>query len=115
MFFNHLNGKSQLKNLKSADLLFFGSAINRISHVGLYLSDHRYIHCSGLIRINIFDPDDDIYDAYLHGILQAARRILKEGFLLAGRFMADLVRPFAQGAAIVAEYWFKAILNRDTA
>ena len=69
--------EKDLKELQPADLLFFGSSISRISHVGMYLGDGRYIHCSGLMRVNNFDPDADDYDAYLRGRLQAVRRILK--------------------------------------
>ncbi|MCP4711940.1 MAG: C40 family peptidase, partial [Planctomycetes bacterium] len=69
--------ENDLKDLRPADLLFFGSSINRISHVGMYLGQGRYIHCSGLMRVNSFDPKADDYDSYLRNRLRAVRRILK--------------------------------------
>ena len=39
------------------DLLFFGnSKTGRVTHVGMYLRDGKYIHCSGQVKINSLDP-----------------------------------------------------------
>jgi len=44
------------------DLLFFGnSTTGRVTHVGLYLRDGKYIHCSGQVKINDLDPDAPDY------------------------------------------------------
>ncbi len=44
------------------DLLFFGnSATGRVTHVGLYLHDGKYIHCSGQVKINDLNPDAPDY------------------------------------------------------
>ena len=44
------------------DLLFFGnSATGRVTHVGLYLKDGKYIHCSGQVKINDLNPDSPDY------------------------------------------------------
>lgn len=44
-------------NAKQCDLLFFGnSQTGRVTHVGLYLRDGKYIHCSGRVKINDLDP-----------------------------------------------------------
>ncbi len=44
------------------DLLFFGnSATGRVTHVGLYLRDGKYIHCSGQVKINDLNPDAPDY------------------------------------------------------
>ncbi|MBR5118930.1 MAG: C40 family peptidase [Muribaculaceae bacterium] len=44
------------------DLLFFGnSKTGRVTHVGLYLRDGKYIHCSGQVKINDLDPDAPDY------------------------------------------------------
>ena len=44
------------------DLLFFGnSKTGRVTHVGLYLGEGKYIHCSGLVKINSLDPQDPTY------------------------------------------------------
>lgn len=39
------------------DLLFFGNAsTRRVTHVGIYLRDGQYIHCSGQVKVNSLDP-----------------------------------------------------------
>ena len=44
-------------NAKQCDLLFFGnSKTGRVTHVGLFLRDGKYIHCSGRVKINDLDP-----------------------------------------------------------
>ena len=48
-----------------------------LQFVGLYLGHGRYIHCSGLMRINSFDRREADSDAYLHNRLRAVRRILE--------------------------------------
>lgn len=39
------------------DLLFFGSKSGRVTHVGIYLQDGEYIHCSGRVKINSVDSN----------------------------------------------------------
>lgn len=44
------------------DLLFFGnSRTGRVTHVGMYLADGLYIHCSGQVKINSLDPESPLY------------------------------------------------------
>ena len=44
------------------DLLFFGnSTTGRVTHVGLYLRDGKYIHCSGQVKINDLNPEAPDY------------------------------------------------------
>ena len=44
------------------DLLFFGNnKTGRVTHVGLYLCDGKYIHCSGQVKINDLNPDAPDY------------------------------------------------------
>lgn len=43
------------------DLLFFGNARGRVDHVGLYLDNGRYIHCSGQVKVNSLDPSAPDY------------------------------------------------------
>jgi gamma-D-glutamyl-L-lysine dipeptidyl-peptidase len=55
------------ENLKKGDLLFFGrkaenGKTEHIAHVGLYLGNKDYIHSSGKVRINSFDPNSPIFD-----------------------------------------------------
>ncbi len=51
---------------KLGDLLFFGnSETGRVTHVGIYLRDGKFIHCSGQVKINSLDPSapDYLYSA----------------------------------------------------
>ena len=42
---------------KLGDLLLFGnSETGRVTHVGIYLRDGKFIHCSGQVKINSLDP-----------------------------------------------------------
>ena len=44
------------------DLLFFGnSKTGRVTHVGIYLRDGRYIHCSGQVKVNSLNPASPDY------------------------------------------------------
>ncbi|MBQ0114575.1 MAG: C40 family peptidase [Bacteroidales bacterium] len=53
------------------DLLFFGnSTTGRVTHVGIYLRDGKYIHCSGQVKINSLDPDAP---DYLYSTLSISR------------------------------------------
>ena len=49
------------RQAKLGDLVFFGSKSGRVTHVGIYLSDGKYIHCSGQVKINSVDPEADDY------------------------------------------------------
>lgn len=50
------------KDAKCGDLLFFGNEkTGRVTHVGIYLRDGKYIHCSGQVKINSLDPKDPDY------------------------------------------------------
>ena len=46
---------------KTGDLVFFGSASGRVTHVGIYLRGGQYIHCSGRVKINSVDPSASDY------------------------------------------------------
>lgn len=55
-----------LSHLRPANLLFFGEKKTdknkeRITHVALYIGKGQFIHSSGRVRINSFDPDSKIY------------------------------------------------------
>ena len=58
---------------ETGDLLFFGSEkTGRVTHVGIYLRDGKYIHCSGQVKINSLDPTASDYP-YLYSPLSASR------------------------------------------
>lgn len=58
------------------DLLFFGRSKEKITHVGLYLGDDKFIHCSGRVKISSFNPEDEAYEAHRRETLVASRRLL---------------------------------------
>lgn len=61
------------ENYHKGDLLFFGNAsTGKVNHVGIYLGNGRYIHDSGMVRINSLNPDDADYTA---ASLLAVRRL----------------------------------------
>ena len=67
------------RDLQPGDLVFFGrkdTAAPRVSHVGIYIGDGRFIHSLGLVKIASFRPDDPLYDAYNSGRYLFASRIL---------------------------------------
>ena len=67
------------KDLQAGDLLFFGrkdSVAPRVSHVGIYIGEGRFIHSLGLVKITSLDPSAPDYDAYNAGRYLFASRIL---------------------------------------
>jgi len=67
---------NNFENLKPADLLFFGSKKDRITHVGIYLGNFQFIHSEGLVRQDSFKADDPNYYPYRLRTLQRVKRIL---------------------------------------
>ena len=52
----------QWQQCHTGDLLFFGNQeTGRVTHVGIYLRDGQFIHCSGQVKINSLNPDDPTY------------------------------------------------------
>ncbi len=73
--------EKDFSNLIKGDLLFFGrkasaNKAERISHVGMYIGGDKYIHSSGKVKLNSFNPDDEIYSEYLKDIFVRAKRII---------------------------------------
>ncbi|MDP3432064.1 MAG: C40 family peptidase [Bacteroidota bacterium] len=77
---------NEIPNLQPGDLLFFGRSAQRITHVGIHMGDGRYIHASGMVRINSIDPKAPDFNLSLRKNLVAASRILNslntEGIVL---------------------------------
>ena len=66
---------SNRDNLQPGDLLFFGRTAQRITHVGIYLGNGNFIHCSGgRVNVSSIDPGDPKYNPKRNNV--AARRIL---------------------------------------
>ena len=68
-----------MEDLRPGDLVFFGrkdTAGPKVSHVGFYLGDGKFIHSLGLVKIGSFRPEDPEYDAYNTGRYLFASRVL---------------------------------------
>lgn len=68
-------------DLQPADLVFFGrhatdSTAERVTHVGIYIGNSEFIHASGRVKINSFDPSHPNFSAYLRKRLIRGRRVL---------------------------------------
>lgn len=77
----HIDIAPDFANLQPGDLLFFGkkatdSTKARVSHVGFYLGNKKFIHSLGMVQIASFNPADADYDAYDLGRLLWAQRVL---------------------------------------
>jgi gamma-D-glutamyl-L-lysine dipeptidyl-peptidase len=66
-----------LADLRKGDVLFFGprAGVTRITHTGIYLGGKLFIHCSGLVKLNSFDPGSPIYSEALLKRLVKVRRM----------------------------------------
>jgi gamma-D-glutamyl-L-lysine dipeptidyl-peptidase len=67
--------------LRPGDLLFFGRAAaagapERVTHVGMWIGDGRFIHSAGRVRINSVDPAQPDYDASNHNRYLRSKRVL---------------------------------------
>ncbi|OFX51193.1 MAG: hypothetical protein A2066_13660 [Bacteroidetes bacterium GWB2_41_8] len=65
-----------IQNLVAGDLLFFGRSAQRVTHVGICMGEGRYIHASGMVRINSIDPKASDYNLSDRKALVAVSRVL---------------------------------------
>ncbi|MBM2846356.1 MAG: Cell wall-associated hydrolase [Bacteroidetes bacterium] len=91
---------ADMGNLNTGDLLFFGSKATpeqeaRVTHVAIYLGRKKFIHSSGDVRINSFDPSDPDFSEYRLGTFLHARRIIGAGPKTGIRRLNEL--PFYRG------------------
>lgn len=66
-------------SLKKGDLLFFGTSGRgrpRASHVGMYIGDTEFIHCSGMVKINSFDSTRINFSRFRRDSFLGVRRII---------------------------------------
>jgi gamma-D-glutamyl-L-lysine dipeptidyl-peptidase len=69
------------EQLQPGDLLFFGrkksvDQTERITHVAISLGKTDYIHAAGMVTVNSFDPESEVYSEYRKNTFIRARRIL---------------------------------------
>jgi hypothetical protein len=72
-----------LNHLKKGDLVLFGSKATaerkeRISHVGMYLGNGEFIHCSGMVKFNSFDYKAANFSENLLKRLVKVKRLLPD-------------------------------------
>ncbi len=73
--------KSGFENLHFGDLLFFGSHATdstkeRVTHVGIYIGDLRFIHDSGMVKINSLDKSATDFSEFRLTHFIRAKRII---------------------------------------
>jgi hypothetical protein len=69
-----------LQNLRQGDLLFFsalkdGKPSGRVTHVAMYIGDGRFIHASGLVRINSMKAGEPDFADWNTRAFVGARRV----------------------------------------
>lgn len=73
-------GKDEIDKIKPGDLVFFGfprdDGSMRITHVGLYIGDKKFIHEAGDVNILSFDPEDENYSKYRHDSFVRAQDVI---------------------------------------
>jgi hypothetical protein len=71
----------KFEGLEKGDLLFFGRAATdstkkRVTHVGIWLEEGKFIHSSGKVKIGSIDPDSPYYDEMNKNRYLGSRRYL---------------------------------------
>jgi cell wall-associated NlpC family hydrolase len=73
-------GKEEIDKLKPGDLLFFGfsreDGSERITHVGIYIGDGKFIHEAGDVNILSFNPEDKNYSEYRYNMFIRAKDVI---------------------------------------
>ena len=64
-------------NLKPGDLLFFGSGMDRITHVAFYMGDGQIIHAAGKVKVESINPESPNYNGDRMESFVVAKRLLK--------------------------------------
>jgi len=85
-------GKEEIDKLKAGDLLFFGmyreDGSERITHVGIYISDGKFIHEAGDVNILSFNPEDENYSEYRYKLFIRAKDVINH----VGEYGVELVK-----------------------
>lgn len=80
-----VDDRRRFKQLEPGDLIFFGEPAKegsdeKVVHVAISLGGDRFIHASDYVRVNSFNPEDSLYDAFnTHRYLRTKRIIGVEG------------------------------------
>ncbi len=76
-----INVDNNFDELQPGDLLFFGrkateTSNERVTHVAISLGGTEFIHESGMVKQNSFNPESEIYSEYRRNSLVRAKRII---------------------------------------
>ena len=77
-----VDDEADFDKLDLGDLVFFGEKATcdiqreRVLHVGIYIGNRRFLHASDYVRINSFNPDDELYDDFNTNRYLRTKRIL---------------------------------------
>lgn len=64
------------RGLITGDLLFFGSAADKITHVAMFLSEGLFLHAYGQVKIGSLDPTSNLFDSKLVRDWQITRDVI---------------------------------------
>lgn len=83
LYGEEVNTTENYEQLQPGDLLFFGrkatlNQTERVTHVGLYLGNLRFMHASGKVRINSLDKTAEDYTEYYEQAFVRARRVINK-------------------------------------
>ncbi|MEK9139189.1 MAG: C40 family peptidase, partial [Bacteroidota bacterium] len=89
-----------LENLRMGDLLFFGfkptaEKKERITHVGIYLGNKKFIHESGDVHVNSFEQSDPDFNEFRFNTFLYAKRIIGAGSHTGVRRLVE--QPYYRG------------------
>ncbi len=79
-----IDEKGDFTKCQKGDLVFFGkkgtskNPKEKVTHVGIYFGNMRFIHASDYVRINSFDPTDSLYDEFNTNRYLRTKRIIGE-------------------------------------
>ncbi len=76
-----VDDKINLGKFQPGDLVFFGTKAKngnkaKVTHVGIYMGNGKYIHEAGKVKINSFVKTDDNFNQYRYNAFLWAQRIL---------------------------------------
>lgn len=77
----------EFTQVKPGDLIFFGRKGNetrpeRITHVGIYIGDKKFLHSSGRVRLDSFNKEDENYNEFRLNTIVRIKRILSNKEIL---------------------------------
>ncbi len=63
----NMSEKISITDIKEGDMIFFGTSTKRISHVGIYIANNKFLHASTSVGVTITNMDDKYWAAKFKG------------------------------------------------